>query len=102
MNSVVYKKAEIDIQGYEFDTVFVDPPRAGIDDDTLMLLQGFQRILYISCNPDTLHDNLKTLLKTHKIVKFAMFDQFSLHPSCRIWGSSRKNLNNLLQDLTAM
>ena len=41
-----------------------------------MLLQGFQRILYISCNPDTLHDNLKTLLKTHKIVKFAMFDQF--------------------------
>ncbi|MFW2097207.1 tRNA (uridine(54)-C5)-methyltransferase TrmA [Acinetobacter sp. ULE_I057] len=70
------QEAEIDIQGYEFDTVFVDPPRAGIDDDTLMLLQGFQRILYISCNPDTLHDNLKTLLKTHKIVKFAMFDQF--------------------------
>ena len=70
------QEAEINIQSYDFDTVFVDPPRAGIDDDTLSLLQTFERILYISCNPDTLHDNLKTLEKTHKIVKFAMFDQF--------------------------
>ncbi len=34
-----FRKAEIDIQSYQFDTVFVDPPRAGIDDDTLKLLQ---------------------------------------------------------------
>ena len=70
------QEAEIDIQSYHFDTVFVDPPRAGIDDDTLKLLQRFERILYIACNPNTLHDNLKVLLQTHKIVKFAMFDQF--------------------------
>ena len=70
------QEAEIDIQSYDFDTVFVDPPRAGIDDETLKLLQGFKRILYISCNPDTLHDNLKTLSQTHRIIKFAMFDQF--------------------------
>ena len=70
------EEAEINIQSYDFETVFVDPPRAGIDADTLKLLQGFQRILYISCNPDTLHDNLKILTETHKILKFAMFDQF--------------------------
>ena len=70
------KEANIDIQSYNFDTVFVDPPRAGIDDATLKLLQGFKRIIYISCNPDTLHDNLKTLTQTHRISKFAMFDQF--------------------------
>lgn len=70
------QEAGIDIQSYDFETVFVDPPRAGIDDDTLKLLQGFKRIIYISCNPDTLHDNIKTLLQTHKIQKFAMFDQF--------------------------
>ena len=70
------EQANINIQSYDFDTVFVDPPRAGIDDDTLKLLQGFERIIYISCNPDTLHDNLKTLAQTHKISKFAMFDQF--------------------------
>ena len=60
------QEAEIDIQSYQFDSVFVDPPRAGIDDDTLKLLQGFNHIIYISCNPDTLYE----------IVKFAMFDQF--------------------------
>lgn len=70
------QEAEIDIQSYDFETVFVDPPRAGIDDDTLKLLQGFEKIIYISCNPDTLHDNLKTLSQTHRIEKFAMFDQF--------------------------
>ncbi|RKG55140.1 tRNA (uridine(54)-C5)-methyltransferase TrmA [Acinetobacter cumulans] len=70
------QEANIDISTYDFDTVFVDPPRAGIDDETLKLIQRFERIIYISCNPDTLHDNLKTLSKTHKVTKFAMFDQF--------------------------
>ena len=70
------QEAEIEIQSYDFDTVFVDPPRAGIDDATLKLLQGFHRIIYISCNPDTLAANLNTLTQTHRIVKFALFDQF--------------------------
>ena len=70
------QEANIDISSYDFDTVFVDPPRAGIDDETLKLIQRFERIIYISCNPDTLQDNLKTLSQTHKITKFAMFDQF--------------------------
>ncbi|MCO8091628.1 tRNA (uridine(54)-C5)-methyltransferase TrmA [Acinetobacter pseudolwoffii] len=70
------QEANIDLATYDFDTVFVDPPRAGIDDETLKLLQRFQRIIYISCNPDTLHYNLKQLSQTHKISKFAMFDQF--------------------------
>lgn len=70
------QEAGIDVHSYDFDTVFVDPPRAGIDLQTLKLLQQFKRIIYISCNPDTLYDNLKTLLQTHKIQKFALFDQF--------------------------
>lgn len=70
------QEANIDLSTYDFDTVFVDPPRAGVDDETLKLLQRFTRIIYISCNPDTLHANLKQLTQTHKITKFAMFDQF--------------------------
>ncbi|WP_326518144.1 tRNA (uridine(54)-C5)-methyltransferase TrmA [Acinetobacter sp. CAAS 2-6] len=70
------QEAEIDLQSYQFSTVFVDPPRAGIDDATLQLLSGFERIIYISCNPDTLHNNLKTLCNTHKVTRFALFDQF--------------------------
>lgn len=70
------QEAEIDISSYQFETVFVDPPRAGIDLETLKLLQGFKHILYISCNPDTLFENLEVLTQTHKIQKFALFDQF--------------------------
>ncbi len=70
------QEANIDMQSYQFSTVFVDPPRAGIDDATLNLLASFERIIYISCNPDTLHDNLQILSKTHKVTRFALFDQF--------------------------
>ncbi len=66
----------IDLDSYNCNTIFVDPPRAGLDDNTLEMVQGYERILYISCNPNTLLDNLKTLSKTHKITRFALFDQF--------------------------
>ncbi len=69
-------EADIDIKSYDFGCVFVDPPRAGIDADTLTLLQGFERIIYISCNPDSLHDNLQQLCQSHHISRFALFDQF--------------------------
>lgn len=66
----------IDLDSYDCNTIFVDPPRAGIDDETLKLVQGYERILYISCNPTTLKDNLTVLGTTHKITRFALFDQF--------------------------
>ncbi|TCM66969.1 tRNA (uracil-5-)-methyltransferase [Acinetobacter calcoaceticus] len=80
------QEAGIDLQSYDFETVFVDPPRAGIDDDTLQLLQSFKRIIYISCNPDTLFENLKCLSQTHRITKFALFDQFPYthHVECGV------------------
>ena len=48
---------------------FVDPPRAGLDPDTVKLVQNYDRILYISCNPHTLCENLQTLSQTHRIEK---------------------------------
>ena len=66
----------IDLDSYDCNTIFVDPPRAGIDDETLKLIQGYERILYISCNPETLKDNLQSLSQTHNISRFALFDQF--------------------------
>lgn len=61
---------------YPLQTIFVDPPRAGLDDDTVAMAAGFEHILYISCNPQTLAANLATLDKTHEIRRFALFDQF--------------------------
>lgn len=66
----------IDLKSYEFGTVFVDPPRAGMDPDTCELTRRFERILYISCNPETLAANIAQLHDTHRIERCALFDQF--------------------------
>ncbi|MFA5676784.1 MAG: tRNA (uridine(54)-C5)-methyltransferase TrmA [Pseudomonas sp.] len=66
----------IDLSGFEFGTVFVDPPRAGLDPATLELVKQYPRILYISCNPETLAANIAELQDTHRITRCALFDQF--------------------------
>lgn len=70
------QQQNVDLKSYNCNTIFVDPPRAGMDEATCKMVQGYERILYISCNPDTLRDNLEILGKTHKITRFALFDQF--------------------------
>jgi tRNA (uracil-5-)-methyltransferase len=66
----------VDLAGYRFGTIFVDPPRAGMDPDTCELARRFDTILYISCNPDTLALNLAQLNSSHRIERCALFDQF--------------------------
>jgi tRNA (uracil-5-)-methyltransferase len=68
--------ADVDLASYNFGTVFVDPPRAGMDPDTCELTRRFERILYISCNPETLAANIAQLHDTHRISRCALFDQF--------------------------
>lgn len=77
----------IDLKSYECNTIFVDPPRAGLDQATLGMVQAYERILYISCNPETLADNLKQLSQTHKIERAALFDQFPYthHVESGVW-----------------
>ncbi|MGB0360043.1 MAG: tRNA (uridine(54)-C5)-methyltransferase TrmA [Endozoicomonas sp.] len=67
---------DIDLDSYNISTILVDPPRAGLDEGTEKLLQRFDNILYISCNPETLHKNLSTICQSHLIEKWALFDQF--------------------------
>lgn len=68
---------DVNLKDYNFDTIFMDPPRSGLDDTTRALAKDFSNIIYISCNPETLHRDLKELTNTHEIVKFALFDQFA-------------------------
>jgi len=70
----------------DFRTVLVDPPRAGLDDDTVSLVSKFDTIVYISCNPDTLFANVEALATTHEVKEFALFDQFpySHHVECGV------------------
>jgi tRNA (uracil-5-)-methyltransferase len=81
-----FRLRNLDLDDYQFSTLFVDPPRSGLDDGTLHLAARFDNILYISCNPQTLHANLRTLNETHRAVRFALFDQFPYthHTECGV------------------
>lgn len=68
---------DVNLDEYNFSTIFLDPPRAGLDETTTKLSSEFDNIIYISCNPETLHRDLVELTKTHTIEKFALFDQFA-------------------------
>ncbi|WP_194756821.1 tRNA (uridine(54)-C5)-methyltransferase TrmA [Aliidiomarina indica] len=67
---------DMDLSRYKFSTVLVDPPRAGLDDMTVAMIAEFPAIIYVSCNPETLAENLEVLSKTHEITHAALFDQF--------------------------
>lgn len=71
---------EIKLDSYDFASVLVDPPRAGLDPETLQLIAQFEHIIYISCNPQTLAENLQQLSISHKVEAAAIFDQFPFTP----------------------
>jgi tRNA (uracil-5-)-methyltransferase len=77
---------DIDLDSYNFSTIFVDPPRAGLDEHTTEVTQRFDNILYISCNPQTLKHNLGRITQSHNITHFALFDQFpyTAHLECGV------------------
>lgn len=88
---VFRRLSAIDLTSYDFSTLLVDPPRMGLDPATLQLAGRFDNILYISCNPQTLRDNLMTLQDSHRIAAFAVFDQFPYthHLECGVLLSRR-------------
>ena len=74
------------LQDFDLQTLFVDPPRAGLDEATAGMAVRFPAIIYISCNPHTLAGNLDQLCLTHDIENFALFDQFPYtdHMECGV------------------
>ena len=83
------------LQGFDLDrfaprTVLVDPPRAGLDARTLAQVAGFDHIVYISCNPRTLLENLRALAPTHRVERCAAFDQFPYTPHLECGVSLRR------------
>lgn len=65
----------IELDEYNFGTVLVNPPRAGLDTAALQLVDQFDRCLYISCSPQKLAKDLAKL-PNHRVVAATMFDQF--------------------------
>ena len=67
---------DIDINSYNIDSIFVDPPRSGMDERSCEFASRYSHIVYISCNPETLVRDLELLQNTHEIIEMAIFDQF--------------------------
>lgn len=63
-------------KSFDFEAIFVDPPRAGLDAITATLAARFDMIIYVSCNLDTLARDLMLWRDTHHLVAVAVFDQF--------------------------
>ncbi|CAL5219364.1 g1183 [Coccomyxa viridis] len=88
------KRAEaLNLKEHDLRTILVDPPRAGCDENTNQLLTEFDNIVYISCNPDTLHANLQRMKESHDIRNFALFDQFPYteHIECGVYLRRRQS-----------
>lgn len=63
----------------KFDTLIVDPPRKGLDKDTINYIrkEKFRKIIYISCDVATLMRDLKSLEDLYIIKDYKVLDMFS-------------------------
>ena len=59
-------------------TVFVDPPRKGLDKNTIKVLQELKpkKIIYISCNPATLARDIALLEENYNLKEVQPVDMF--------------------------
>ena len=64
--------------GETYDVVFMDPPRSGSSETFLRSLMRLapQRVVYISCNPETLARDLNVLKKAYRVEKMRGVDMF--------------------------
>lgn len=72
-----FRLKDLSLDSFDFSHVFVDPPRAGLDEQSLNFIQKFENIIYISCNLQTLKRDLAKLSNSHKPLHLAFFDQFA-------------------------
>ena len=62
----------------DYDTVILDPPRSGVEDNVLskIINENINKIIYVSCNPSTLARDLVKLEKSYDIKHIELLDMF--------------------------
>lgn len=72
-------KKSISKIGNYFDTLIIDPPRKGLDKETIdyIIKNDFKKIIYISCDVATLIRDLKSLEDYYFIDDYKILDMFS-------------------------
>ena len=71
---------------FKADTVIVDPPRAGLDNNSInnIIKIKINKIIYVSCDPVTLARDLNILNKYYDVLEITPFDMFgnTYHVEC--------------------
>ena len=71
---------------FKADTVIVDPPRAGLDNNSINNIIKIKpnKIIYVSCDPVTLARDLNILNKYYDVLEITPFDMFgnTYHVEC--------------------
>lgn len=68
-------------KGEKADVVIMDPPRSGSDEAFLSSVVKLspKKVVYVSCNPETLARDLKYLTKhKYKVMEMTPFDLFPM------------------------
>lgn len=80
MKELIYERKVIP------DIVFVDPPRKGLDENTICNLKNIKakKIIYISCNPATFVRDLSKMEDNYEIENIQPVDMFpfTTHVEC--------------------
>jgi len=76
----------------EHDTVIVDPPRAGLHPKLVkkLLRNGPEKLIYVSCNPKTLAQNLSSLKERYRVENAVGLDMFPHTPHVEVIVELRK------------
>lgn len=63
----------------DFDTLIIDPPRSGLDKNTISFIKDNlpKKIIYVSCDANTLMRDLKLLENNYEITNYKVLDMFS-------------------------
>lgn len=69
-----------------FDVVLMDPPRAGSTKEFIdsVIALAPERVVYVSCNPQTLARDLKWFRWGYKVEKMRPYDMFPLTDHCEV------------------
>jgi len=71
-----------EVEMKEYDTIIVDPPRAGLHPKLVkkLLGNGPEKLVYVSCNPKTLAENLSVLKERYRLESAVGLDMFPHTP----------------------
>lgn len=73
-------------KNFNADLVVVDPPRAGLDEKTVLELSKIKasKMIYVSCDPVTLARDIRRLSKIYEVINIIPVDMFSntYHVEC--------------------